>query len=667
MKKASSLSQKLFRQLIVIVLIGQALTMALVYVNRMRVEEKEVAGRVGLFGKIVASSAHRAFLDNDLTYLTLLIRDILDDEDVLSVVVKDSRGQEYAYTGERPKLNRQSALVELPIRSREGEVGSVKIACTFDNIREKLIGHILALVALQALVVLLLMAVIRYFFRKDLGSNLEKVGHLFERVREGDLTTRIGSSDQMNEIVAIANGLDFLVDHLAGTIRKMNRISDNLRNAVDRTKQVTGQLVDDAHSQQRGMDLSFQILNEASQSQAQIIDHTSRLQGMAQTNGDALADMRGTFEGIVHTIDSLDTSMATLHSSINELSHSSREVAALAERAAASVQDVSGAMSAIGVAVKDINDVVHETTQVSERATESISSKGIAAVGNAIDTTERIESFFNSLSATILRLDARSKDVARIVNVIREVTEQVKLLSLNAQIIAGQSGESGRSFGVVAREMKLLATKAGLSAKEIESILGTIQHEIASAVSETEETAQAVREGKSVAVMTGEVIDEILELSSSSTRMVQAIAASTRDQNRLIESVNRDMDRLRELNQKVKSATGEEELSTVHIMNAAHVVSRSLGETRRATEEQFRSLKTIAVNTRDANTELEDIAMQSSRQLTINGDIIESTRGNLAMAEAMVTAVRRVSLDLGSVFLELERLREEMGFFRTGD
>lgn len=665
--KTASLSHKLFKQLVIIVIIGQVLVMALVYTDRMRVEAQEVNRRIASFGAIVASSAYRALLDNDFTYLTLLTSDILNDEDILTIVVKDSQGKEYSYQTDPPRNHRLSAEVATPILSREGEVGSVMIAFTFDNIRKKLISHLCMLVGLQTLIVLVLMLLIRYFFRRELGSNLDKIGQQLERVRAGDLTTRIGSSDRVNEIVVVANGLDFLVDHLAATIRKTNHIAGTLQHSVDQTKMVMGQLIDDAKNQQQGMAVSFQLLSDASQSQAQIIEHTSRLQGMAQANGDALSGIKGTFEVIVHTIDSLNDSMSTLHSSIEEFSLSSKGVAGLAEEAAETVNDVSVAMVDINATVKEINDVIHASTELSNRATESISSKGIVTVSNAIDTTSRIESFFNSLSATIIRLDTRSKDITKILNVIHEVTDQVNQLSLNALIIAAQSGDSGNSFVVVAKEMKLLATKAGQSAKEIELIVSSIQSEIAAAVSETQETAGAVNEGKSVAAMTGDVLDEILELSSRSTNLIKGIAVSTGKQNRMIETVNRDISRLLELNQKVKSATGEEEVSTTYLMKAANRISASLNETRHTTEEQFRALQLIAGNSQDANVQLGDIARRSSLQQTVNLDFNRSMESNLALADAMVAMVQKVGADVGEVFLELERLREEMGFFRTGE
>jgi methyl-accepting chemotaxis protein len=660
-----SLSQKFLKRVLIILLIGQALTMMVVYRDRMQVENNELTNRIRLLTKITANSAYRALLENDFTYMTLIINEMLNDQDIISIAVDSRKGPEIVYQGESPKKPASQESLVLPITSRDGDVGSVRISYTRDNIREKLIKHLITLIALQAFVVLALILLIRFFFRKDIGSKIIRVGTLLEEVKDGNLSSRINYDSDQDEIGAIANGLDFLIDHLAGTIIKMETISGNLRLAIDQTNMITSQVVNLTEEQQKNLKIVFDSLKEASLSQEQIIDHTAKLQNMAQANSDALTHINVTYGGIVHNIDSLDGNMASLNTSVDELSHSSKEVATRADEAAESVKDASMAMDSINISVTNINNVVKDTTAFSIESSEGITKKGIAVVSNVIETMERIESFFNSLSATVVRLDERSQDIKKIAMVIQEITTQINLLSLNALIIAGQAGESGKSFAVVANEMKLLATKTALSAKEIESIIHTIQNEINSAVSETRDTAQIVQDGNSAAAMTGEVLDEILDMSRRSTEMMQGIAALTGEQSQLSDSVRNDIRLLHELNHQVKNAAYEEEKSTTVIMNAVYLISSLTNETREATDKQFESLKIIAENTRISNTRVDEIIAASSMQQEINHAIIGSIAGSLEMGNSIITYVQEVSAGINDVHIKLERLRQEMKFFRT--
>lgn len=664
MKKVS-LSQKFLKRVLIILLVGQALTMIVVYRDRLQVENNELTNRIKLLTQITANSAYRALLENDYTYLTLIINEILNDQDIISISVDNRKGPEIVYQGESPKKPASEETLVLPITSRAGDVGSVRISYTRDNIREKLIKHLITLIALQAFVVLALILLIRFFFRKDIGSKITQVGSVLYEVKNGNLTSRINYDRDQDEIGAIANGLDFLIDHLAGTINKMATISDNLRSAINQTNMIASKVVNATEEQQKNLNMVFDSLKEASFSQEQIIDHTAKLQNMALANSDALTHINGTYGGIVHNIDSLDGNMAALHSSVDDLSNSSREVAILAEQAAESVKDASVAMDSINISVTDINNVVKDTTTFSIESSEGIAKKGIAVVTNVIETMERIESFFNSLSATVVRLDSRSKDIKKIAMVIHEITTELNLLSLNALLIAGQAGESGKSFTVVANEMKLLATKTALNAKEIESIIHTIQDEISSAVSETRDTTQIVQDGNSAAAMTGEVLDEIFDMSRRSTEMMQSIAVLTGEQSQLSNSVCNDIKLLHDLNQQVKTAAFEEENSTKVIMNAVREISALMNETRDATEKQFESLNIIVENTRISNSRGDEIRAASSVQQEINHAIIASIGSSLEMGGSIITNVQEVSAGISNVHIELERLRQEMKFFRT--
>jgi len=64
-----------------------------------------------------------------------------------------------------------------------------------------------------------------------------------------------------------------------------------------------------------------------------------------------------------------------------------------------------------------------------------------------------------TLNEVINGLKSRTESIGKILNVIDEVAEQTNLLALNAAIIAAQSGEHGKSFAVVAQEIKELADR----------------------------------------------------------------------------------------------------------------------------------------------------------------------------------------------------------------
>ena len=154
------------------------------------------------------------------------------------------------------------------------------------------------------------------------------------------------------------------------------------------------------------------------------------------------------------------------------------------------------------------------TAAVKHNANSALQADEFAA--QAAKVAVRGGSAVNSVVQTIGGIAEASKKIAEITSVIDSIAFQTNILSLNAAVEAARAGEQGRGFAVVATEVRALAQRSALAAKEIKQLI--------------DESAQRVATGASEAEAAGKTMLDIVDAIQRVSEVNSAIAGASREQ-----------------------------------------------------------------------------------------------------------------------------------------
>lgn len=307
---------------------------------------------------------------------------------------------------------------------------------------------------------------------------------------EDFLAVQYRVNDTLNKLIqwTVSGALVLLILFVTLALVVSSKITAPLRNAVSFSQQVaSGDLTQRLH-----IPLKDEI-GELAQAINQMVEKTSEM-----------------IRGIQQSADHVSASADELASAAHNLANATLEQATELEQTSSSINQLSSS-------IHQNSNEASSTNEITDQAVNQAQEGGKAVI-HTVQAMEKI---------------------AQQISIINEIAEQTNLLALNAAIEAARAGEQGKGFAVVAIEVRKLAERSRLAAKEIIDL-----------------TERSVIQAKSA----GNLIQNVVPAIQKTAEKISRIANECNTQTQKAEEIRRTMNHLDQVTQQT-SATCEESAS----------------------------------------------------------------------------------------------------------
>jgi methyl-accepting chemotaxis protein len=260
---------------------------------------------------------------------------------------------------------------------------------------------------------------------------------------------------------------------------------------------------------------------------------------------------------------SLRSTLQLIRKSAGQMAASATDLNGITDQSSRSLQKQTAEIEQAATAVNEMTSAADEvarnavSTSESTRLSNETARDGQQRVGETVSAIQALSTNIGETSSLVQNLADQSRDIGKVLDVIRSIAEQTNLLALNAAIEAARAGESGRGFAVVADEVRALAHRTQQSTLEIDQMVTAMRSGSSEALTSMQSSTQRASETLILAEGAGGALSQITDSIDQIHQRNLVIASAAEEQAQVAKEVDRNIVNIRDLSAQSSSGAGQ--------------------------------------------------------------------------------------------------------------
>ncbi|TCL57192.1 methyl-accepting chemotaxis protein [Kineothrix alysoides] len=241
-------------------------------------------------------------------------------------------------------------------------------------------------------------------------------------------------------------------------------------------------------------------------------------------------DFKESVSRVSETSGEVKNTSDTVNSHSGDINHAIEEIRQGIENQRENANECQQKMDLLSGEIKTVLQEVGKIETFASSSHEMIKS-GVLQMNSLSHSSDSTSQVTAKVIDNISYLSQKAKSIEAFIGIINDISEQTTLLSLNASIEAARAGAAGRSFSVVAEEIRKLADNSLEAAEQIQNTVNDIMAQMQETTSNAQEAKEIVGEQEKGVKEMAVIFDK---LSLGMTELIMSVDEISQN----VESVN---------------------------------------------------------------------------------------------------------------------------------